>query len=167
MDDPALAIGDDLAEHAFYLHPDLRLGRIADDLRRDLRTFVKLHNRKHVGGQHRVRLGRCVDHGERDNRAGPGELVLDNLPCPAAVRTERPWREKVPAARLAFRSHHIVPLREMSPESCNRHLIPSRGCGMRLSHRSRPRCASCRSLRRQPAASLLRHGAAGRSRRPA
>jgi len=69
VDNPALAIGGDLAEHALDLHPDLRLCRVHDDLRCDLRAFVKLHNREHVGGEHRILLGRRVDHGESDNRA--------------------------------------------------------------------------------------------------
>ena len=35
VDDAALAIGGDLAEHTLDLHPDLRLCRVHDDLRRD------------------------------------------------------------------------------------------------------------------------------------
>ena len=54
---------------AFDLHADLRLGRVHDDLGGDLRALVELHNREHVGGEHRILLGRRVDHGKRDNRA--------------------------------------------------------------------------------------------------
>src|SRR5208337_3869213 len=121
VDDPALAIGRDLAEHTLDLHADLRLCRVHHDLRRDLRAFVELHDREHVGGEHRILLGRGVDHGERDDRALAFELVLDNFPGPAAVRAEGPWREEVPSARLAFRSHHVVPLGQVPPEPCNRH----------------------------------------------
>jgi hypothetical protein len=41
-----------------------------------------------------------MDHGERDDRALAPELVLDNLPCPAAVGAESPGREKALAGRL-------------------------------------------------------------------
>jgi len=69
VDDSALAIGGDLAEHALDLHPDLRLCRVHDNLRRDLRAFVEFHDREHVRGEHRILLGCGVDHGERDDGA--------------------------------------------------------------------------------------------------
>ena len=48
MDDAALAIGGDLAEHAFYLHADLRIFWIADDLGRHLGAFIELDDGKHI-----------------------------------------------------------------------------------------------------------------------
>jgi hypothetical protein len=108
VDDPALAIGGVLAEHALDLHADLRLCRVHHDLRRDLRAFVEFHNREHVGGEHRILLGRRVDHGERDDRALAPELVPGNLSCPAAVRAEGSWREKVPAGRFDRDNRDLV-----------------------------------------------------------
>ena len=166
MNNTAFAICDDPAENAFYLHPDLRLIGTAYDLGRDLWTFIKLDDSKHIRRQHRVLFSCGVDHCERNDCAGTRERMLDNLSCPAAVRAECPGREEVPPAPLAFCTYHVVPLGDMSPEPCYRHLIPSRGCGQRLLHRSRPRCASCRFLHPRSGASQPPHGAAGRSRRP-
>lgn len=46
VDNPAVAVSPDLAEDAFYPHPDLYLFWIADDLGRHLGAFVKLDDRK-------------------------------------------------------------------------------------------------------------------------
>jgi len=122
VDDAAVAIGDDLAEDAFHLHADLHLCRVHHDLGRDLRALVELYNRKHVRGEHRVLLGRRVDHRIGDDRSLALELVRDNLSCPAAIRAECPGREEMPAALLALRSYHVVALGQVPPEPCNRHV---------------------------------------------
>jgi len=121
VDDAALAIGGDPAEDTLDLHADLRLCRVHHDLGRDLRAFFELDNRKHVGSEHRVLLGRRVDDRKGHDRSFTLELVLDNLACPPAVRAECPGREEMPAALLAFCAHHIVALGQVPPEPCNRH----------------------------------------------
>ena len=122
MDDAALAIGGDPAEDAFHLHADLRLGRV----HHDLRTLIELDDCKHVRGEHRVLLGRCVDDGEGHDRS-----LTHN--CPTARGTNALPPVSAPSVVFVPRSLHYSICRS------NRHVV--RIC------RKHPAISTCRTNR--------------------
>jgi hypothetical protein len=60
-----------------------------------------------------------MDDSISHNCAKSSKLVIDNPATPAAVRTEGPRREEMSVTGLALRPNHVIPLGNLSPESCN------------------------------------------------
>ncbi len=128
MDDAALAIGGDPAEDALDPHPDLCFAGVADDLGGHLGAFIELDDGEHIRPVGSELVGCRLDDRVRDNGSLAGKLVIYDFAFPAAVGAEGSRGEEVTLAGLALGPDQVVALGNLSPESCNRHFRPSRGC---------------------------------------
>ncbi len=121
--DTAVAVRGDLSEGRLDPHADINLVDIrTDNRRRQARTLVKLDD---CDNERRLKIelvARCPNDRERNNLARALELIVDNLSLASALGAERPRREIISAACLAFRTYQIISVSLFSPESWNRHL---------------------------------------------
>jgi hypothetical protein len=166
MDDAALPIGSNPPEGFLYSHPDMDILRAAGDLCGHPGALIELNDRKHVRGLE-FELFTCGSyHGVGYHRALSAELVINDPTVPATGGAERTRREVISPAIHAPCPYKIVPLGNLAPESCNRHLSPSPGYAPQPWHPSRQHCGSFRSLRRSGVFPPP-HEAAGRPRKSA
>src|SRR5512136_1287553 len=126
VDDTAFTVSSDPAEHTFHPHANLHVLGAAYDLCCHFWALVQFDDGEHIGCK-RFELFVCrMYNGIGYNCAGTAKLVIDNPATPATVRTECPWGEKVSPAVFTLRPDHVITLGDLSPETCDGHLKPSR-----------------------------------------
>ena len=131
MDDTIRTFTVQHAEDGRYRHTDMDLVRLTDEVGGDPGSFFQFYDRQHIWFQSRELLTCGREDRVCQDLSFTGTLAWNNFSIPATVRTNCSWREKHIAAGLAFRSHQIISLRDLSPISCYCHLRPSRRCVIR------------------------------------